>query len=210
MPSVDSDLAWKSALSHQSSLWALWVAKDPNLLLVDSENWLDCANAQADPCLCWGYRLFCWFCHAAAQISLFPFPTEFGSIWHWQQCSWTASWQNQQNDYAPSNDSDQPKHLPSLIRVFTVCSMGSSGTKLSSCGQRRLWSDWADAQADLSLRWAHMPFVGFVICHVAAQLFVLEMPPCYSLKVTNRIKIVMLQSFVISLPHPTPRGKGRE
>ena len=35
--------------------------------------------------------------------------------------------------------------------------------------QRRLWSDWADAQADLSLRWAHIHFVGFVvswlICH---------------------------------------------
>ena len=36
--------------------------------------------------------------------------------------------------------------------------------------QRRFWSDWADAQADLSLRWAHTHFVGFVvsqlICHM--------------------------------------------
>ena len=54
--------------------------------------------------------------------------------------------------YAPSEDSDQPGHLPSLIRAFTVCSVGSSGPKLYSSGQRRLWSDWADAQADLSLR----------------------------------------------------------
>ena len=29
--------------------------------------------------------------------------------------------------------------------------------------QRRLWSDWADAQADLSLRLAHTRFVGFVM-----------------------------------------------
>ena len=29
--------------------------------------------------------------------------------------------------------------------------------------QRRLWSYWADAQADLSLRWAHSHFVGFVM-----------------------------------------------
>ena len=29
--------------------------------------------------------------------------------------------------------------------------------------QRRLWSDWTDAQADLSLRWAHSHFVGFVM-----------------------------------------------
>ena len=27
--------------------------------------------------------------------------------------------------------------------------------------QRKLLSDWADAQADLSLRWAHTHFVGF-------------------------------------------------
>ena len=29
--------------------------------------------------------------------------------------------------------------------------------------QRRLWSHWADAQADLNLRWAHTHFVGFVM-----------------------------------------------
>ena len=33
--------------------------------------------------------------------------------------------------------------------------------------QQRLWSDWADAQADLSLRWAYMPFCWF--CHEAAH-----------------------------------------
>ena len=51
--------------------------------------------------------------------------------------------------------------------VFSARSMGSSGPKLSSCGQRRLWSDWVDAQADLSLRWVHMPFCWF--CHEAAH-----------------------------------------
>ena len=33
---------------------------------------------------------------------------------------WTATWLNQQNDCAPSEDSDQLGHLPSLIRVFSV------------------------------------------------------------------------------------------
>ena len=41
--------------------------------------------------------------------------------------------------------------------------------------QRRLWSDWADAQADLSLRWAHTHFVGFVmswlICRTCSLIF---------------------------------------
>ena len=69
---------------------------------------------------------------------------------------------------APSEDSDQPGHPPSLISVFAVRSMGSSGPKLSSCGQQRLCSDWVDAQADLSLRWAHKPFCRFY--HAPAHL----------------------------------------
>ena len=77
---------------------------------------------------------------------------------------WAASWQNQQNDCVPWEDSDQPGHPPSLIRVFAVHSMGSWGPKLSSCGQRRLWSDWASPQSDLSLRWVHSHFVGFLKC----------------------------------------------
>ena len=38
---------------------------------------------------------------------------------------WAASWQNQQNECSPSEDSDQPRHLPSLLRVFPVRSMGN-------------------------------------------------------------------------------------
>ena len=34
---------------------------------------------------------------------------------------WAATWQNQQSDCAPSEDSDQAGHPPSLIRVFVVC-----------------------------------------------------------------------------------------
>ena len=63
---------------------------------------------------------------------------------------------------APSEDSDQPGcHLPSLISIFAGYSMGSLRPKLSSCGQRRLWSDWANAQSDLSLHWAHRSFCWF-------------------------------------------------
>ena len=37
---------------------------------------------------------------------------------------------------------------PVNTQIFTVHSVGSYGLKISSCGQRRLWSDWVDAQAD--------------------------------------------------------------
>ena len=62
---------------------------------------------------------------------------------------------------APNEDSDQPGHPPSLIRVFTVRMKKASFLSYPLSAQRRLWSDWADAQADLSLRWAHTHFVGF-------------------------------------------------
>ena len=64
---------------------------------------------------------------------------------------------------APSEDSDQPGHPSSLIRVFAVRSVGSYRPEVSSCGQQRLRSDWADAQADPNLRWAHSHCVGFVM-----------------------------------------------
>ena len=85
------------------------------------------------------------------------------------QHNWAATWQNQQGDCAPSEDSDQPGHPPSLIRDFAVRTVGSKGPKLSSFGQRRLWSDCADAQADLSLRWAHTHFVGFVVSRLISR-----------------------------------------
>ena len=116
--------------------------------------------------------------------------------------SWAASWQNQQNDCAPSKDSDQPGHSPSLIRVFTVrmkkawvlsYPLSAQRRFWSDCpvwsvfavrlkkvrivsyplsAKRRPWSDWADAQADLSLRWAHMPFCLF--CHDVAHFLKLQ------------------------------------
>ena len=37
------------------------------------------------------------------------------------------------------------------------------------CAQRRLRSAWADAQTDLSLRWAHHQFVGFVMSRLISS-----------------------------------------
>ena len=48
---------------------------------------------------------------------------------------------------APSEDSDQPGHLPSPIRVFAVCMKKSWVLSYPLSTQRRFWSDWADAQA---------------------------------------------------------------
>ena len=97
---------------------------------------------------------------------------------------------------APSEDSNQPAHLPSLIRVFTVHSMGSQGPKNSSCGQRRLWSDWADAQTDLHCLWQHRSFCWF--CRAAAQIL------CHrhniSTKLSHNIVRLIILTFVIYCP----------
>ena len=87
------------------------------------------------------------------------------------ESKWAATQQNQQSDCAPSEDSDQPGHLPSLIRVFAVHMKKDWVLSYPLSTQWRLWSDWVDAQADLSLRWAHTHFVGFVMSRLKYFLF---------------------------------------
>ena len=71
--------------------------------------------------------------------------------------------------------------------VWSESSLGafsdSQGFKVSSCGQRRLWSDCADVQADLSLRWAHLVFVGTFsdvaahkLCRIKKKMYVMTWP----------------------------------
>ena len=83
---------------------------------------------------------------------------------------WAAAWQNQQNEGAPSEDSDQPGHPPSLIRVFAVRMKKALVLSYPVSAQRRLRLDWADAQTDQSLRWAHSHFIGFVMSRLKLDL----------------------------------------
>ena len=73
------------------------------------------------------------------------------------------TWENQQIDCAPSKDPDQPGHPPSLIWAFPVRLKKAWVLSYPLSAQQRLWSDWADAMADMSFRWAHSHFVGFVM-----------------------------------------------
>ena len=61
---------------------------------------------------------------------------------------------------------NKPRHdKTNKMSVHPVKTQISLGICLSYplSAQRRLWSDWADAQADLCLRWAHSHFVCFVM-----------------------------------------------
>ena len=89
--------------------------------------WSDWADVQADLSLRWAHMSFYWFCHGAAQIiQLFSglYPIQIFRVKN------TAAARQRKNEpssdktnkmaCAPSEDSDQPGHPPSLIRVFAV------------------------------------------------------------------------------------------
>ena len=52
--------------------------------------------------------------------------------------------------------------------VFAVCMKKHWALNYLLSAQGRLWSDWMDVQADLSLRWVHLSFYWF--CHAVAQM----------------------------------------
>ena len=72
---------------------------------------------------------------------------------------------------APSEDSDQPGHLSSLISLRCALNgfLRIQAFFMWTAKTLIIWSDWADAQADLNLRWVHMPFCWF--CHALAHMF---------------------------------------
>ena len=57
--------------------------------------------------------------------------------------------------FAPNEDSNQPAHPRSLIRVFVVHMKKHCILGYSKCTQRRFLLDCSSAQADLNRRWAH-------------------------------------------------------
>ena len=160
--------AWASAQSDQSSLWRL-------IRLGGCPGWSESSL---------GTQSFCWFCDDAAQILKCPWYFQLSVHYRCKPGDSTRYRKKQQHRSvfephhdktnrmacAPSEDSDQPGHPPSLIRIFAVRLKKARIRNYPLSAQRRLWSNWADAQADLSFRWAHMPFCWF--CHDAAHFLV--------------------------------------
>ena len=68
---------------------------------------------------------------------------------------------------APCKDSEKPGHPPNLIRVFAVLMKKAWVLSYPLSTQQRLWSDWADAHADLSSKGAHL-FCWF--CHEVIRI----------------------------------------
>ena len=141
------------------------------LLIKRTESWLLLRHDLQIKCSMWGFLKLSTIYVDVTFLLTFLQPTansSFGKVrtqtrTQTRLIKWAASRQNQQIDCAPKEDSDQPGHPPSLIRVFAVRMKKAWALSYPLSAQRRLWSDWADAQADLSLPWAHSHFVGVII-----------------------------------------------
>ena len=119
---------------------------------------------------------------------------------------WAASWQNQQSDCAPSEDSDQPGHPPSLIRIFAVRTKKAWVLSYPLSAQRRLWSDWAEARLGGCTGWsesslAHSHFVGFVtrrLIFLWRVNILLTFKSCYVIRAyTNHFKTLNCHSSLM-------------
>ena len=56
-----------------------------------------------------------------------------------------------------------------MLKIFVYLNLCMKNTWVLSyplSAQQRLWSDLADAQADLSLSWVYTHYVGHVMCHI--------------------------------------------
>ena len=73
----------------ESSLCALWIAKDQMLLHADSEDWSDCADAQADLSLRWAHSSFCKFPHAVARLK--KTVSLLHAVPEWTQCFFSTN-----------------------------------------------------------------------------------------------------------------------
>ena len=113
------------------------------------------------------------------QISIIFSPPFYHLLFTFPWASLSEPWRckNQQNECAPSEDSDQPGHPPSLVRVFAVRMKKTWVLSYPLSAQRRLirlggcpgWSE--SLLGTQSLCW---------FCHVAAHLvhaFVINIMP---------------------------------
>ena len=57
-----------------------------------------------------------------------------------------------------NTDSDQPVHPLGTTKALVYPSLDSLDAVEGTCDQPSLWSDCADAQADLSIRWSHKSY----------------------------------------------------
>ena len=104
--------------------------------------------------------------------------------WNWKTI-WATSWQNQQNDLCILRRL-RPAWASSRSYQSLRCAL--NGYLRTQCFymQAAKTSDWADAQADLSVHWAHRSFCWF--CHEMAHHLIRKGQRCGSLSEPHHAK----------------------
>ena len=102
---------------------------------------------------------------------------------------------------APGEYTNQPGHPPGLISVFGQRIKKHWGLRNPLSDERRLWSEWADVQADLSLRWAHIILLFFFMLRLILLCQRLEMLVCWTDKTSQSAKMytIILQMIVVTV-----------
>ena len=103
--------------------------------------------------------------------------------------------------WVPSEDSDQTGHLLRLTRVFH-CTQWIAKDPSFLYGDCEDWSDRADVQADLRLRWAHMSFCWF--CRALAQMIFTIAPDksLFQSKIMGTVLISLWKcGYSLEVPH---------
>ena len=106
---------------------------------------------------------FNWAEHHEHPLYPFHHCEQFGMCWHH---IWAAACQNQQNYLCAQRRLRSPGHQP-VWSESSFCTQWVAKDPSFLHEASKDWSDWTDIQADLSLRWAHMPFCWFF--HEAAH-----------------------------------------
>ena len=104
---------------------------------------------------------------------------------------WAASWQNQQCGCAPSEDSDQPGHPPSLIRVFAV--------RMKNAWVLSLATHWVHSED--SDQTGRMPRLIWVVAGRTLTLLVLSRGGSNHIRYINHNRFVLSLSLSLSLSH---------
>ena len=126
---------------HSPSLINLRCAKDAVLLQTEIRpgGWPGWSSLR------WAHRSFCWFCHVWAYLRMIiVVPYRHADKNYLFDTNKIEPPHDKTNKMAcaPSEDSDQPGHPPSLIRVFAVRMKELAGVlSYPLSAQRRLWSD---------------------------------------------------------------------
>ena len=172
------------AVWAESLLCTQWETKDPRFINVDSEDWSDWVDARADQSsLVAQVILLVLSCCGSFVQAHQNFPPWL--IWridlrkNFRQRAQSLAWLDGYTCIF------EPRHVKTnkmavrpaktqislgirpVWSVFAVRMKKAWALSYPLSAQRWLWSDWVDAQADLSLRWAHTHFVFFF--HVVAH-----------------------------------------